>query len=108
MHELEGVHEVLGDRNGPPVVRPALQVRDSEFARLEVDIARADPERLGHPAPGHREGARQGLDARSRVRAGRGEEALALRPGEIFPAACVDQGERAVGHEPENATLLHE
>ena len=101
MHELEGVHEVLGDRNGPPVVRPALQVRDSEFARLEVDIARADPERLGHPAPGHREGARQGLDARSRVRAGRGEEALALRPGEIFPAACVDQGERAVGHEPE-------
>ena len=92
---------ILGDRNGPPVVRPALQVRDSEFARLEVDIARADPERLGHPAPGHREGARQGLDARSRVRAGRGEEALALRPGEIFPAACVDQGERAVGHEPE-------
>ena len=102
MHQLEGVHEVLRDRNGPPVVRPALERRDPELPRLEVHVARADPERLGHPAPGHRERAREGLDTGLGVRAGRGEEALALRPGEIFPPARVDQGERAVGHGPKS------
>ena len=101
VHELKGVHQVLGHRNGPPVVLAALQGRDPDLPRLEVDVARADPERLGDPAPGHREGPREGLDRGLRMRARRGEEALALGGGQVLPPARVDQGERAVGHGPE-------
>ena len=59
----------LGDRNGPPVASAALQGRDPDLARLEVD---------GDAGPGHREGVGEGLDGRLGVRADRGEEALAL------------------------------
>ena len=73
------------------MVSPALQGRDPDLVRLEVDVAGADPERLGHPAPGHREGAREGLDAGLGVRAHRGEEALALGGGQVLPPARVDE-----------------
>ena len=101
MHELEGVHQVLGDRNGPPVLGAALQRRDPELVRVEVDVARADGKRLGDPAPGHREGPREGLHGGLRVRAHRGEEAIAFKLRQVLPPARVDQGERAVGHGPE-------
>ena len=108
MHELERVHQVLGHRNGLPVVLAALQRRDPQLPRLEVHVARADPERLGDPAPGHREGSGEGLDDGFRMRARHGEEALALFRGQVLPAARVDEGEGTVGHGPEKATLLHE
>ena len=73
----------------------ALQGRGPNLVRLEVDVARADPERLGHAAPAHREGSRQGLDGGIRVRAGRGEEALALGRDQVLPAARVDESEGA-------------
>ena len=98
MHGLQGVHEILRDRNGPPVVRAALERRNPDLVRLEVNVRGADPERLGYPAPGHREGPGEGLDGRFRVRASRGEEAPALGGGEKLPAARVDQGERSVRH----------
>ena len=101
MHELKGVHQVLGHRNRPPVLCAALQGRDPKLSRLEVGVTRADPEHLGHPAPGRRERPGEGLHRGLRVRPGRGEEALALGGGEIFPAARVDQGERTVGQGPE-------
>ena len=102
VRELKGVHQVLRDRNGPPVIGPAPERRDPDLVRLEVDVRGADPERLGHPAPGHRERAGEGLDRRFRVRAGRGEEALALARGQVLPAARVDEGERSVRHGPKS------
>ena len=98
VHELKGVDQILGNRNGAPVVPPALEGRNPELVRLEVDVRGADPERLGNPAPGHRECVGEGLDGRLRVRAHRGEEALALGGGEILPAARVDEGEGSVRH----------
>ena len=98
VHELKGVHQVLRHRNDPPVLRAALERRNPELVRLEVDVARADPERLGHPAPRHREGPGEGLHHGLGVRARRGEEALALGGGEVLAAPRVDEGERAVGH----------
>ena len=95
-------YQVLGHRNSPQVVLAALQRRDPQLPGLKIDVARADPERLGDPAPGHREGPGEGLAGGPRVRARRGEEALALRPGQVLPAAGVDEGERAVGHGPES------
>ena len=97
VHELKG-YQVLRNRNGPPLVGPALQGRNPDLARLEVHVARADPERLGHPAPGHRERSGKRLDRGLGARARRGEEALALLGGEVLPAPGVDQGEGAVGH----------
>ena len=67
VHQLKGVHEVLGHRNGPPVLRAPLQRRDPQLARLEIDVARADPERFGDATSGHREGPGEGLHGRFRV-----------------------------------------
>ena len=69
---------------------PALQRRDPELPRLEVDVARADAKRLGDAAAGHREGPREGLDRGLRVRAHRSEEAFALLGGQVLPVAGVD------------------
>ena len=68
----------IGDRNGPPVVRAALQGRDPDLVRLEVHVARAKAKRFGDPAPGHREGPGEGLHGGLRMRARHGEEPLAL------------------------------
>ena len=65
--ELKGVHQVLRERYGPPVACAALQRRDPDLVRLEVDVARADGEGFGDPAPGHREGPGEGLHGRFRV-----------------------------------------
>ena len=75
----------------------ALQGRDPDLARLEVD---------GDAGPGHREGVGEGLDGRLGVRADRGEEALALAGGQVLPAPGVDEGERAVGQGPKGYVTL--
>ena len=93
--EFVGVDQVFRDRNGPPGGSTALQRRDPDLARLEVDVAGPGRERLAHPASGQREG----LDRGRRVGPDRGEEALALCGGEVLAAAGVDQAEGALGHD---------
>ena len=105
VHQLKGVHQVLRDWYGPPVVRAALQRRDPELARLKVDVTRADAERFGDPAPRHRERAGEGLHGGLRMRAHRGEEALAFGRGQVPPTARVDEREGVLGH-GRKATLL--
>ena len=73
-----------------------------ELHRLEVDVARAKGERLGDPAPGHREGPGEGLHGGFRVDPDRGEEALALAGGQVLAPARVNEGERPIGHGPES------
>ena len=71
-------------------LQPAGRIEwDPDLVRLEVDVARSDGEGLGDAAPGHRESLGGGF----RVRAHRGEEAVALAGGEVLAAALVDQGE---------------
>ena len=78
----------------------ALQRRNPDFVRLEVDLAGADPERFAHPAPGQRQRSGKRLDGRFGAAPDRGEEAGALFGREVLPAAVVDQdrvGRRAHG-----------
>ena len=81
VHQVEGVHQVLGDRYGAPVLTPAFECRDPDLVGLEVDVACSDGEGLGDPAPGEHEGAREGLHGGGGVRADRGEESLAFVGG---------------------------
>ena len=69
----------------------ALQGRDPDLVRLEVDVARAKAKRFGHAAPGHREGPGEGLHGGLRMRARHGEEALALKSRQVLSPARVDQ-----------------
>ena len=80
----------LGDRNGPPVACAALQGGDPELVRLEVDVARPEPDRLAHAAPGHREGAREGH------RRGRGRPAPRARCEPLSSFAGFHEGEGAL------------
>ena len=102
MHQVEGVHEVLRDRNGPPVLTAALEGRDPDLARLEVDVAGPDAEGLAHPGAGHCEDLGEGPDRWTGVFARYGEEARALGTGEVLPAAGIDEGEAVLAHR-----LLH-
>ena len=91
VHELERLHQVLRDRNGPPVGLAAFQGRDPDLVRLEVHVARAKAKRFGHPAPGHREGPSEGLHGGLRMRARHGEEPLALWSRQVLSPARVDE-----------------
>ena len=92
-------NQAVWDRNGPPGGSTALQRRDPDLARVEVDVAGPGRERLAHAAPGEREGLGEGLDRGLRVGPDRGEEALAFGRGEVLAAAGVDQAEGALGHD---------
>ena len=103
VHELEGVDQVLRHRHGPPVASAALERRDPELGRGEVDVARAKGEELAHPASGDRERAGERLHRGLGVGANRGEEAGPLLGGEVLPPAGVD--ERDVGDRGHGAGL---
>lgn len=96
---LDGVRQVLGDRHRAPVRAPALERRAPELGRGEIRVTGADRERLAHPAPGERQRPSKGLHRRPGVGPDRGEEAIALFAGQIFPPAMVVQGDvGALGH----------
>ena len=51
----------LGDWDRSPVLAAALERRNPELGRVEVDIARTKGERFAHPGSGERERAGQRL-----------------------------------------------
>ena len=76
-------------------MRPAaLERRDPELGRVEVDVARSERERLAHAAAGEREGAGERLHGGFGVGAQCDEESRAFVDGEVLPAAGVDQARR--------------
>ena len=91
VHELQGLHQVLRHRNGPPVGPAALQGRDPDLVRLEVHVARAKANRFGDPASGHREDPGEGLHGGLRMRARHGEEPLALWSRQVLSPARADE-----------------
>ena len=91
VHELERLHQVLRDRNGPPVGSAPFQGRDPDLVRLEIDVARAKAKRFGDPAPGHREGPGEGLHGGLRMRARHGEEPLAFELRQVLSPTRVDE-----------------
>ena len=62
--EVEGSDEVLGHRDGSPVLCAPLQGPDPQLRGLEVDVAGADRERFAHAAAGQRKCARECLHRR--------------------------------------------
>lgn len=91
-HQVDGIHQLFGHRNGSPVLFAALQRGKPDLSRLEVDVAPAQRERFAHAATGHRERSGERLHRRLWVCADRAEEARALDGGEVLATAGVDEG----------------